>query len=56
MQRLSDGRHGVRQAIQPPGVHTQTAVRHVSAKHKEAHQFQGWDAESGLRAGGQPER
>lgn len=40
MKRLSDGRHGVRQTIEPPGVQTQTSISHVPAKDKEARQIQ----------------
>lgn len=40
MNRLSDGRHGVRQTIQPPRVQTQTTIGHVAAKHREVHQMQ----------------
>lgn len=40
MNRLSDGRHGVRQTIQPPRVQTQTTIGHVAVKHREAHQMQ----------------
>lgn len=45
MERLSDGRHGVRQPIQPPGVQTQTSIGHVPAKHGEVHQIPGPSAE-----------
>lgn len=39
MKRLSDGRHGVRQTVQPPGVQPQTSISHVPAKHREARQM-----------------
>lgn len=37
MERLSNSRHAVRQAIQAPSVKTQPSISHVAGKHDNSH-------------------